>query len=209
LTSSFDDRPEDVGGVGQASTQVITAIPPASAPPYPTGAEAKQKNTFAIAGLVFGILPLPPFGIVFSVLGIIRAAKVKVGMSMSVVGLVLSGLWAGGSVAAVFVAPHVIKANNAGCQVLARFDREYPASKLANDQSVPAQYIADLQAYSAALTRVATLARHAEVRTAALTELSDLELLEQYFGQHARPDAATLAKQKSDNDVLHAACGAF
>jgi hypothetical protein len=209
LTSSFDDRPGEVGGVGRVSTQVMTVSPPATAPPYPTGAEAKQKNSLAVAGLVLGILPLPPFGIVFSVLGIIRAAKVKVGMTMSIVGLVLSGLWAGGGVAAVFVVPHVIKANNAGCQVLARFDQDYPASKLAADQSVPAQYLSDLQAYSAALTRVATVTRHAEVRTAALTELSDVELLQQYLGQQAQPDAATLAKQKSDNDVLHMVCGGF
>jgi len=209
LTSSFDDRPGEVGGVGQAPTQVLTVSPPATVPAYPTGAEAKQKNSFAVAGLVLGILPLPPFGIVFSVLGIIRAAKVKVGMTMSIVGLVLSGLWAGSGVAAVFVAPHVIKANNAGCQVLARFDHDYPASKLTADQSVPAQYLSDLQAYSAALTRVATVARHAEVRTAALTELSDVELLQQYLVQQAQPDAATLAKQKSDNDVLHMVCGSF
>jgi hypothetical protein len=209
LTSSFDDRPDEAGGVGRVSTQVMTVSPPASAPPYPTGAEAKQKNSFALAGLVLGILPLPPFGIVFSVLGIIRAAKVKIGMTMSIVGLVLSALWAGGGIAAVFVTPHVIKASNAGCQVLARFDRDYPATKLAADQSVPGQYLADLQAYSAALTRVAAVARHAEVRTAALTELSDVALLQQYLGQQAQPDAATLAKQKSDNDVLHTACGGF
>ncbi len=209
MTSSFDDRPDEASGVGRVSTQVMTVSPPASAPPYPTGAEAKQRNSFALAGLVLGILPLPPFGIVFSVLGIIRAAKVKIGMTMSIVGLVLSGLWAGGGIAAVFVTPHVIKASNAGCRVLARFDRDYPATKLAADQSVPGQYLADLQAYSAALTRVAAVTRHAEVRAAALTELSDVALLQQYLGQQAQPDAATLAKQKSDNDVLHTACGGF
>ncbi len=209
MTSSFDDRPGEDGGVGLASTQVMTVSPPATAPSYPTGAEAKQKNSFAVTGLVLGILPLAPFGIVFSVLGIIRAAKVKVGMTMSIVGLVLSGLWAGGGIAAVFVVPHVVRANNAGCQMLARFDQDYPASKLAADQSVPAQHLADLQAYSAALMRVATVAQHAEVRTAALTELSDVELLQQYLGQGAQPDAATLAKQKSDNDVLHTVCGGF
>lgn len=209
MTSSFDGRPGEVGGEGQTPTQVLTAIRPASAPPYPTGAEAKQTNGFAAAGLVLGILPLPPVGFVFSVLGIIRAAKVKVGMMMSIVGLVLSSLWATGGVAAVFVMPHVIKANNAGCQVLAGFDRDYPASKLAADQSVRTQYLADLQAYSAALTRAATVTRHAEVRTAALTELSDVELLQQYLAQQAQPDAATLAKQKSDNDVLHTVCGGF
>jgi hypothetical protein len=209
LTSSFDDRPDEVGGVAQASTQVMTVIPPASAPAYPTGGEAKQKNTLAVAGLVFGILPLPPFGIVFSVLGIIRASKVKIGMTMSIVGLVLSGLWTGGGVAAVFVTPHVVKSKNVGCKVLAQFDRDHPASKLAADQSNNSQYLADLQAYSATLTRVAAVTHHAEVRAAALTELSDVELVHQYASQQAQPDAATLAKQKSDNDVLHTACGGF
>jgi hypothetical protein len=209
LTSSFDGRPGEVGGTGPASTQVMTVTPPASAPSYPTGGEAKKKNTFAVAALVFGILPLPPVGIVFGVLGIIRAAKVKIGMTMSIVGLVLSGLWAGGGVAAVFVTPHVVKSKNVGCKVLAAFDQAHPASKLAADRSDSAQYLADLQAYSATLTRVAGVTHHAEVRTAALNELSDLELLEQYVSQNAQPDAATLAKQKSDDDVLHSACGGF
>jgi hypothetical protein len=187
----------------------IATIPPTAPPPYPTGAEAKERNNFAVAGLVFGILPLPLFGIVFSILGIIRASTLKIGRTMSIIGLVLSLLWAGGGVAAVFVTPHLIRANNAGCQVIARYDRDYPASKLTSDQAAGAPYVADLQAFRAALARAASLTHDADVHTAALTELADVELLLQYLGQQAQPDVATLAKQSSDDNVLHEACGSF
>jgi hypothetical protein len=190
-------------------TQTIPAVAPVAPPEYPTGAEAKQTNPYAVAGLAFGILPLPPIGAVLSIVGIVRSRASRVGYRMSVVGLVLSILWAVGGLVTAVVAPHVLTSNTPGCQVIADFDKQYPASKLDADRTSGSSYAADLQAYRTALTKAAQVTRHPEVRVLALTELSDIELLLQYAGQNAQPDAATLAKQKTDADVLRKACGSF
>ena len=205
-SSAHDPGDESAGG---ALTQTIPVVPASALPDYPTGAEAKQKNTFAVTGLIFGILPLPIVGAVLSVLGILRSRTAKVGFRMSVVGLVLSVLWAVGGGVTAIVAPHVLKSNTHGCQIVANFDKQYPVSKLDTDRAAGAPYAADLQAYAAALNQAAGVSRHPEVKAAALTELSDIELLVQYVGQQAQPDAATIAKQKTDADVLRTACGSF
>lgn len=204
MTSADDDHDS---AAGDAPTQTVALPAP---PDYPTGAEAMQRNTFAVVGLVLGILPLPLFGAIPSILGIRRARTVKLGMRMSIVGLVLSILWAGVGVVVAVIAPHIAKASRPGCAIIAQYNRDYPASKLAADRAAGGTpYIADLQAYLASLNRAAAVTRHPDLRSAAMTEAADIDIVVQYLRQGAQPDAATVMKQRNDNDVLRAACGSF
>jgi hypothetical protein len=57
-------------------------------PPPPAG-----TNAYARPALIFGILPLPPVGLVLGTLGVIRAGRTGAGKAMSWIGIALSVLW--------------------------------------------------------------------------------------------------------------------
>jgi hypothetical protein len=49
---------------------------------------------FSVAGLIFGILPIVPLGLIFGVTGIVRTSRqARRGRTLAVVGLLLSALW--------------------------------------------------------------------------------------------------------------------
>jgi hypothetical protein len=88
---------------GEAQQPAPGYAPPQQfgAPQSPYGVpQGPQTNGLATAGLVLGILPTGPVGLIFSILGIVRAGKVGgVGRTKAWVGLVLSILWIAGYIA--------------------------------------------------------------------------------------------------------------
>ena len=49
---------------------------------------------FSVAGLIFGILPTAPLGLIFGITGIVRTAhRVRRGRALAVLGVLLSALW--------------------------------------------------------------------------------------------------------------------
>jgi len=88
--------------------------PPATAPEpiHERGGGEDRRNSFAVAGLVLGIMTLPPFRHLFSVIGHNVRRRWQVGMTIVDRRLVLNPVWgpACGVAARVRRAP-VIKAN--------------------------------------------------------------------------------------------------
>jgi hypothetical protein len=91
--------------------------PIATPPGYPPPANQNQNNGFAVAALVLGIIPTGIVGIVFGILGLVRAGKVGgKGRALSWIGLILSVLWiVGASTIVVVAASSVVKAANPAC----------------------------------------------------------------------------------------------
>jgi serine/threonine protein kinase len=67
-------------------------------PPAPAASSAsfgaKPRNGMATAGLVCGILPLPPFGFLFGLIGLIRSRRLRgAGQVRGILGIVFAILW--------------------------------------------------------------------------------------------------------------------
>ncbi|HKE65787.1 MAG TPA: serine/threonine-protein kinase [Micromonosporaceae bacterium] len=79
------------GGIG-APTQPPTMFDARGLPPYPR--IQQPTNGIATAGLVCGILPLPPFGFAFGLIGFLRARRLGgVGRVRGALGVIFALLW--------------------------------------------------------------------------------------------------------------------
>jgi Protein kinase domain len=77
---------------GLSGPPVPTRIDSRPLPPYP--GDPYPRNGFATAALVCGILPLPPLGIIFGVIGLLRARRRRgVGRMRALLGVVFAVLW--------------------------------------------------------------------------------------------------------------------
>jgi serine/threonine-protein kinase len=71
---------------------IPTRIDSRPLPPYP--GDPYPRNGFATAALVFGILPVPPLGVIFGVVGLVRARRRRgVGRNRALLGIVFAVLW--------------------------------------------------------------------------------------------------------------------
>jgi eukaryotic-like serine/threonine-protein kinase len=77
---------------GPSRPPAPTRIDSRPLPPYP--GDPYPRNGFATAALVCGILPLPPLGIIFGVIGLLRARRRRgVGRVRALLGIVFAVLW--------------------------------------------------------------------------------------------------------------------
>jgi hypothetical protein len=169
-------------------------------------APAQGGNGFAVAGFITGLLPLPLFGIIFSVIGIVKSRKVGKGLVLSVIGLILALGWTG---AGAYVTPHLIKASDPGCKIAVKLNADYPDSKLTADQNDPAKIGADFQAIATGLASAAGKAKNADAKAALTTYATDYATFLGTIAQGQQPDAAMLAKLDADDAKATKTCGGF
>jgi hypothetical protein len=169
-------------------------------------AHTRKTNGFAVASLVTGILPTVVLGLVFGVLGIFRARRIGRGMTMSLVGIVLSLVWIA---PIVYVAPHMMKAMDPGCRAAQQIQDQYSQTRLAADFDNPPQFKADLDALIAGLTDAAAKANSDEARKYMILEADDQRAVEATTAVQQISSAGMFEQFDKDQTALQNACGAF
>jgi hypothetical protein len=187
---------------------VSNYIPAPTATTYGYSANNQnQSNGFAVAALILGILPTGVIGIIFGILGLVRAGKVGgKGRAMSWIGIVLSVLWiAGASTIVVLAAATVSKSANPGC---------VNAVAVAGDPSVFANTGADPDAFKAQLTSTvaglntaAAQSTNAEATTAIKALARDYKALLDAVTNGQAPSDSLSEQLAKDADAVNAACG--
>lgn len=179
---------------------------PGGQPGYPT-APPKTSNGFAVAGLIFGILPTPLFGLIFSIVGLVKSkAAAGAGRAMAIVGLVLSIVWIGGYTAlGIAIAPRAVKAADPGC-VAAESAFQSIDSKMAADAGNPTAFKADLQEAITALNDASKKTKSAETKQAVDKLAADFQQLLQAMDTGNLPaDFETTVT--NDGQAVDTACG--
>jgi hypothetical protein len=179
---------------------------PGGQPGYPT-APPKGSNGFAVAGLVFGILPAPLFGLIFSIIGLVKAkAAGGAGRVMAIIGLVLSLVWAG-VFAVVFAAvgSHVAKAVDPGCIEAESASADFETKSKA-DLGNPAALKSDLQVAINSLNDAAAKTHSGDTRQAVTKLVADLQQLLQAMDTGNLP-ADFDARITNDGTAVDTSCG--
>ncbi len=165
-----------------------------------------QDNGLATAGLVLGILPTGPVGLVFSILGINRAGKVGgVGRTRAWVGLVLSIVWiAVGAIVVVAAGTDTVK-NVVTCNQTEK-SVEALGTKSQADASDPAAFKKDLQSIidelNSSANKMADKKKAADMRKAA----ADFKEVLDDVTSGTAPSADLQARLTTDGAAVDADC---
>ena len=166
-----------------------------------------QGNGFAVAALILGILPTGVIGIIFGILGLVRAGKVgSKGRAMSWIGIILSVLWiAGASTAVVLVASTVAKSANPACvdAVIVAGD----SSAFDNAGSDPNAFETQLKATVSGLNAAAAKSTNAEATTAIKALAKDYQDLLDSVNNGQGPDGTLIDRLTEDAAAVDKACG--
>jgi hypothetical protein len=171
------------------------------------------SNGWATAGLIFGILPTPLLGIIFSIIGLVRAAKVRVGKGRSWVGLILSVLWMIGSIVLVIAlaaSPAVKKAvqrADPGCVQFESTDANAFTSKIQADAGDPTKLQADLQDMQNQIKSSADKAVNPTAKAAMQKFSSDFQELLDDLNSGTVPSADLQTRLSTDGAAVDTACG--
>jgi hypothetical protein len=173
-------------------------------PPAP----APATNGLATAGLVLGILPTGIIGLVFSVLGIIRAGKLGgTGRGRAWIGAVLSVLWLAGSIALVSTAGGTVaKRLNPGCVAAETFVPNWESSVQA-DSADPAALKTDLQQAVTELTADAGKSTNATAAAAMRKLAGDVKELANDLATGTAPSDDLQNRLDADGTAIDTACG--
>jgi hypothetical protein len=166
-----------------------------------------QGNGFAVAALILGILPTGVIGIIFGILGLVRASKVGgKGRAMSWIGIVLSVLWiVGASTAVVLVASTVVKSANPAC---------VSAVQVAGDSSAfdsvgnnPDAFEAQLRSTVVGLNSAAAVSTNSEATTAIKALAKDYQDLLDAVTNGQEPSGTLIDRLTEDAAAVDRACG--
>ena len=178
-------------------------FPPAA--PVP----AKRTNGFAVASLIFGIIGGIPLGIIFGIVGLVRAKTYRSGKAMSWIGIVLSVLWIIPVAIVIGIgASHVSKAIDPGC-TSARTTLTGMDEKIAKDANNADAFKADLQTTVSALKDAAAKTKSDKARTAMTNTAADFQALLDSLNSGTQLDAAFQTKLEADANSVDKECGAF
>jgi hypothetical protein len=166
---------------------------------------AKGGNGLAIAGFITGLIGLIPFGLIFGIIGAIKAKRTS-GKVLATLGAVFALAWI---VPVAIVTPHIIKAADPGCRAAQKVSNAYPDSKIDADGNNPTALAADLQAIYAGLTDAAKKANNADAKAALTNYANDYGTLLQMLSSGQKPAADLETKMTSDEDKANSACGKF
>jgi hypothetical protein len=178
---------------------------------YPPAAPepAKRTNGFAVASLIFGIIGGIPLGIIFGIVGLVRAKTYRSGKVMSWIGIVLSVLWIIPVAVVIGIgASHVSKAIDPGC-TSARTTLTGMDQKIANDANNADAFKADLQTTISALKDAAAKTKSDKARTAMTNTAADFQALLDSLNSGTQPDANLQSKLDADANSVDKECGAF
>jgi hypothetical protein len=193
---------------------VTSASPPPSTypgagfpPPAWPVAPPKRSNGFGTAAFVCGIFALVPLGLIFGILGLVRARKVGgIGRSLSWAGVVLSVLWTIGLTTAVIVsAPSLVKATNPGC--IAAENALAQSTTRVNAATDRAAFMTELQTEIRELNDAATKSTNAEATAAMATMVKDIQELLDDIQKGQVPGSDLQARLTADGNGLDRACG--
>jgi len=211
VSNPTQQQPSD--GVPQGPYAQQAAVPgqPGAMPPV-TGdyqaAPGPLTNGLATAGLILGILPLPLFGIIFSICGLVRAPKVGgVGKTRAWIGLILSILWIIGGVAVgVSVGTTVAKRLNPAC-VTVDNDINSATDQMGNDSGSKAAIEADLQKAVDTFHADANKSTTSAAKTAINKVADDFQALLNDVKSGTAPTSAQQSALDTDASAVSKACG--
>ncbi|HEY1488806.1 MAG TPA: hypothetical protein VGF84_22045 [Micromonosporaceae bacterium] len=205
------------GAPGQPTSgapgQPAYGAPQYGAPQYgapgqaPYGAPQPQgSNGFATAGLILGILPTGIFGLVFSILGLVRAPKVGgVGRTRAWIGLVLSVLYIiGGGVFIVAAASSGVKQAVTCNQTEKSF--ETLATKIQNDSSDKNAEIADFNQAISLLNSGASKVSDAKSASDMRKLAADFKELVNDVNTGTAPSSDLTTRLTADGNAVDADC---
>jgi len=174
---------------------------------HPPVNNQNRSNGFAVAALVLGILPTGVIGIIFGILGLVRAGKVGgKGRAMSWIGIVLSVLWIVGASAIVVVAASTVaKSANPGCVSAVAVSGD--GSNFTNASGDQAAFETELKKTIDGLNAAAAQSTNAEATTAIKALAADYQdLLDSVKGGEI-PSPALTGRLTMDAIAVDQACG--
>ena len=191
------------GGPGPGYPGAPGFFPPAEPQPV------KRTNGFAVASLIFGIIGGVPLGIIFGIIGLVRAKTVLSGKAMAWIGIVLSVLWAVPLTILIAIgASHATKALDPGC-TSARTTLTGMDQKIASDANNIDAFKGDLQTTITALKEAASKTKSANARTAMTNTAADFQALLDSLNSGSQLSADFQTKLQADADSVDKECGAF
>ena len=171
--------------------------------PVPPAVPEKRTNGFAIAALVFGIIPAIPLALIFGIIGLVRSGKVHRGKVMSIVGMVLALLWI---VPIVALTQQAAKLADPGC-IQAESIATTFETKVNADTSDPAALKNDLTSTAAQLDAAAAKSNNDTARAAIKKFSADIKELLDDLNNTKVPASDLETRLSTDGDAVDTACG--